>query len=93
MPSNELVLLDQILQQRQSERTVPLPDDRAFEVLACENALRDYNLSTEEVKAGIVGGGNNGAIDGIYVFLGDEQLAEDIPAAETRATHAYRVLA
>lgn len=77
MPSNELVLLDQILQQRQSERAVALSDDRAFEVLACENALRDYNLSTEEVEAGIVGGGDDGAIDGVYVFLGDERLAED----------------
>jgi hypothetical protein len=75
--SNELVLLDQILQQRQAERSEPLPDDRAFELLACENALRDFNLSTEEVEAGIVGGGNDGAIDGIYTFLGDEQLAED----------------
>jgi hypothetical protein len=77
VPTNELVLLDQILQQRQAERAEPLPDDRAFELLACENALRDFNLSTEEVEAGIVGGGNDGAIDGIYTFLGDEQLAED----------------
>lgn len=77
MPSNELVLLDQILQQRQADRSEPIPDDRAFELLGCENTLRDFNLSAEEVEAGIVGGGNDGAIDGVYTFLGDEQLVED----------------
>lgn len=77
MANNELVLLDQILQQRQAERSEPIPDDRAFELLACENTLRDFNLSAEEVEAGIVGGGNDGAIDGVYTFLGDEPLVED----------------
>jgi hypothetical protein len=72
---NELVLLDQVLQQRQNERSIPLKDDDAFELFACEQILRDRDPSAEEVAMGIVGGGNDGAIDGVYVFLGDALLA------------------
>lgn len=77
MPSNELVLLDQIMQQRQAERATPLPADEAFEIFACEQALRDFDLSADEVTSGVVGGGNDGAIDGVYVFLGSSLLEED----------------
>ncbi|MGQ5225738.1 AIPR family protein [Streptomyces sp. yara] len=77
MASNELVLLDQILQQRQAERATPLPADEAFELFACEQALRDLDPSADEVSGGVVGGGNDGAIDGAYVFLGGSLLEED----------------
>lgn len=74
---NELVLLDQILQQRQAERPTPVADDYAFELFACEQALREHDLSAEEIADGVVGGGNDGGLDGIYVFLGDALLSED----------------
>jgi AIPR protein len=77
MADNELVLLNQVLQQRQSDREIPLREDDAFELFACEQVLRNRDLSAEEVAAGVVGGGNDGAIDGVYVFLGDELLSED----------------
>jgi len=75
--NNELVLLDQILDQRQKERDAPLPNDRAFELFACEQALRDFEVSTDDILNGLVGGGGDGAIDGVYVFLGDSLLEED----------------
>ena len=75
--NNELVLLDQVLQLRQAERTAPIKDDDAFELFACEQALRDRDLSAEEVAEGVVGGGNDGGLDGVYVFLRDALLSED----------------
>ncbi len=77
MTHNELVLLDQAIEQRQKERSVRLPDDGAFELFACEYVLRDRELSPDEVADGVVGGGNDGGLDAIYVFLGDELLSED----------------
>lgn len=74
---NELVLLDQVLMQRQAERSTPIRDDDAFELFACEQALRDRDLSAEEVADGVVGGANDGGLDGVYVFLGDSLLTED----------------
>lgn len=75
--NNELVLLDQALADRQAERAQPIPDDEAFELFACEQVLRDYDLSLDEVAAGVIGGGNDGAIDGAYTFLADSLLSED----------------
>jgi hypothetical protein len=59
---NELVLLSQILQQRQAERPTPVADDYAFELFACEQALREYDLSGDEIAEGVVGGGNDGGL-------------------------------
>lgn len=41
MTSNDLVLIDQLLKQRQQERVTPLADDKAFEVFACEQAVTE----------------------------------------------------
>ncbi|MFJ1790748.1 AIPR family protein [Kitasatospora griseola] len=75
--SNDLVLIDQILAERQAQRATPIPHDIAFEAFACEQALSDRGLSDEEIESGIIGGSNDGAIDGVYVFLGDRLLQED----------------
>jgi hypothetical protein len=74
---NELVLVDQVIDERQRARAVPLDIGDAFELFGCEQAVRERDLTPEEVEAGIVGGGNDGAIDGVYTFLGDVLLAED----------------
>jgi hypothetical protein len=75
--NNELALLDQVLKERQDERTVPLRDDDAFELFACEQGLRSRELSVDEIADGVVGGGDDGGIDGVYVLLGGVPLSED----------------
>ena len=77
LPSNELVLLDQALAERQEQRDQPLPDDVAFELFAIEHVLRDLDLSGDEVAAGRVGGGDDGGLDGVYVFLNEDLLDDD----------------
>jgi hypothetical protein len=80
--NNDLVLVDQVLAERQAARAEPLPDDYAFELFASEQVLRDRELSSDEVEAGVVGGGNDGGLDGVYVFLGDVLLADDSEVLE-----------
>ncbi|MEU2559645.1 AIPR family protein [Streptomyces longispororuber] len=75
MASNDLVLIDQVLKQRAAES--PLLADKIFEVFACEQALTTGDLSLEEVEAGVIGGGGDGAIDGVYVFLNERLLADE----------------
>lgn len=77
MTDNALFLLDTVLQKRQDERDRPIPDDKAFEIFACEQVLRDFELTPDEIAEGVVGGGNDGGLDGIYVFLNEEILSED----------------
>lgn len=77
MVNNSLMLLDLLLAQQNDEREVPLPADTAFELFACEQALKGHELSIDEIMPGIVGGGNDGGIDGVFTFLGDQLLTED----------------
>jgi AIPR protein len=74
---NEIVLLDQIIEARQAALASPPSIGDAFELFGCEQALRERDLSLDEIEQGVVGGGNDGAIDGVYVFLGDNLLADD----------------
>ena len=77
MAKNELVLLDEIIEARQAAGAAPVDVGDAFEQFGCEQAMRSQDLSTEEIEAGIVGGGNDGGVDGVYVFLGDKLLTDD----------------
>lgn len=77
MMNNELALLDQVLAQRQTMRTKPMRDDDAFELFACEQAMVDSDLSSDEIADGVLGGGNDGGIDGAYVSLSGSLLSED----------------
>ena len=77
MSNNTRMLLDQFLAQQKSQQETPLSDDKAFELFASEQVLKDSNLSTEELSSGIVGGGNDGGIDGVYTFVGDQLINDD----------------
>lgn len=77
MHNNESVLIDGFIAAAQAERDQPLPQDVAFETFGAQMALREWNLSDEEIEAGRVGGGQDGGIDGVYVFLDADLLDED----------------
>lgn len=77
MTDNEVVLLDQILAGRQQERVKAIRDDEAFELFAAEQALHGRELSSEEIADGTIGGTNDAALDGVFVFVGGTLLSED----------------
>ncbi|MFH9958398.1 AIPR family protein [Streptomyces roseolus] len=77
MSANDRVLINQMIDEWRNARTVPLSFDAAFERFASEHALHGFGLSEEEIEAGIIGGGNDGGVDGAYVFLGGRLLHED----------------
>jgi hypothetical protein len=84
MVDNAVVLLDAILEDRANARgeDSQLPNDQAFELFAFEQALKEQDLSVEELEAGQVGGGNDGGIDGLYCFLNGNLVEEDAEVLE-----------
>ena len=48
-----------------------------FEFFSSSQILKNYNLSDDEIEGGIVGSGNDGGCDGIYVFLNGDLLTID----------------
>ena len=77
MAGNDLVLLDSMLERQKRMWTDPPPDDKVFEFFACEQVLKEADLSIDEISSGIVGGGGDGGIDAVYTFLDQSLLAED----------------
>ncbi|MDQ3009241.1 MAG: AIPR family protein [Acidobacteriota bacterium] len=77
MASNDIIILDKILEQKRSEIAPEVSPSDYFEIFTAEQLLKDYELSYEEIKYGIVGGGGDGGVDSIYLFVNGELIRED----------------
>ena len=77
MSENDVILLDNVLEQQRSALGATLEPSEFFEVFAAEQALKDYDLSYDELETGIVGGTRDGGIDGLYFFANGELVLED----------------
>lgn len=75
MTNDQLLIREYIKQQYAA---LQFPDQSSyFEFLAASQALREYDLSDEEIEAGLTGGGNDGGCDGLYLFFNDVLTGED----------------
>ena len=74
--TNDQILIREYIKQQYS--TLQFADQSAyFEFLAATHALKDYDLSDEEIEAGLTGSGGDGGCDGIYLFFNDVLVSED----------------
>ncbi|APH37750.1 AIPR family protein [Bacillus velezensis] len=55
-----------------------------FESFSADLILRPYDLSDEELEQGIIGGGNDGGCDGLFLFVNDELILDDTPLEKTK---------
>lgn len=77
MAANDTILLDKLLMQKKEQIANTLADEDFFEIFIFEQMLKNYELSYEELLGGKIGGGDDGGIDGFFVFINDELLDED----------------
>jgi hypothetical protein len=77
MSTNDVIVLNSVLNQKKQKAVNPLPDSEYFELFSFEQILKDYDLSYEELLAGRVDGGGDGGIDGFFTFVNNELLNED----------------
>ncbi len=77
MASNDRIILDEVLKQRQGEVESEASDSDFLELFCAEQILKDFDLSYEELQSGLVGDGGDGGIDGIYLFVNGELVQED----------------
>lgn len=76
MAKNDTILLDGIIDERIEQK---LPSDRrdeVFEYLSYEQLLKDYDLSSDEIKSGSIDGRNDGGIDGFFIFVNGHLLTD-----------------
>lgn len=77
MSQNDQIILDQVLEQNRVAIAPALPKDQFFELFVAEQVLKDYDLSYDEINAGIVDGSLDGGVDGLYVFANGDLVQED----------------
>lgn len=77
MATNDVIILDKILEQRHTDIGPELDSPTFFELFVAEQVLKDYDLSYDELKAGRVGGGGDGGIDALYLFANGDLVQED----------------
>ena len=77
MNSNDKIILEQIIDQEHTVRAAASPKSEFFEIFVAEQVLKDYDLGYNEIESGVIGGGNDGGIDSIYVLVNGELAQED----------------
>ena len=75
--SNNLLILDSILNEYKKSKNEDISDSELFELFSCEQSLKDYSLSDFDLSEGIVDGGDDGGIDAVYIFLNGQLCTEE----------------
>lgn len=77
MADNSQQLLDDVLRQQRDSLSPTMSDQDYFEVFCAEQILKDFDLTYDELQAGIVDGAYDGGIDSAYAFVNGEIICED----------------
>lgn len=77
MTSNDVIVLDSILEQKKKQMANSLSDSDYFELFTFEQSLKDYDLTYDELKSGKIGGADDGGIDGFFIFINGELIDDD----------------
>lgn len=76
MAKNDRLLLDGIIDDRVAIRLPSEKRDEAFEYLAFEQVMKDFDLSTEELLSGTIDGRQDGGIDGFFIVVNGHLLQD-----------------
>lgn len=75
--TNVQIILKEIINQEFNENDLYSDISSFFEYFSASHVLKNYGLSDEEIDNGIMGSGNDGGCDSIFLFLNDEIVTPD----------------
>ena len=75
--TNDQILIREYIKQQCAQSHFSQESDY-FEFLAASQALRDYDLSDEEIESGLTGNGGDGGCDAVYLFFNDILVREEL---------------
>lgn len=75
MSKNDVIVLNTILNEQKTDK---MSQSDFFEVFIFEQLLKNFDLSNDEIKSGKTGGGDDGGIDGFFIFLNDNLILEKV---------------
>lgn len=77
MPQNDRIILRRVVEARNAEVSPETTFDDFFEMFLLEQVLKKFDLSYDEIESGVVDGGDDGGVDGMYTFVNGLLVAED----------------
>lgn len=78
MSANAESILKEILKSRNQEAAPEMDMSDYFELFTAEQATKAFELSYEDLQAGIVDGEHDGGIDSFYTFVNGEGVDEEV---------------
>ena len=76
--SNNQRILYELFHQEHLENAPHVKEQHFFEFFASAQILKGKDLSYEEIEQGVLGSGNDGGCDSIYIFLNENNMTEDL---------------
>ncbi len=77
MSQNDRIVLDRHIDKRKKQVAPNLSEAEYFEIFTAEQILKKFDPSYEDVEDGIVGGGQDGGIDSLYLFVNGTLIKAD----------------
>ena len=80
--------------QWQADRGAEIPslfNVDAFELFAAETVLKDYNLSDQDLLAGVVGASKDGGCDAFFFLVGGKYVRDDTQIPDQRGLTAHLI--
>jgi hypothetical protein len=69
MARNDIVLLDSLVEKSRNQLGYDKDQSELFELFVFDQILKDYDPSFEELESGWTDGGNDGGLDGFFIFV------------------------
>lgn len=82
MLNNDQILLNELLKQEVDEFQESFTESEFFEFYSAVQLLKEYELSYDEIKAGIAGESLDGGADSVFIFVNGDLIKEDSDVKE-----------
>ena len=77
MAANDRTILNELLEQYRNELAIQDSASDFFAYFSAEQALKEFDLSYDEINAGLVGDGGDGGIDALYLLVNGQPIQEE----------------
>lgn len=84
MARNDIVLLDSVIKKLMEQNEGKYQLSEQFELFCYDQVLKDYDLAFDEIEFGWVDGGDDGGIDGFYIFVDEKLITSDVASGDYR---------
>lgn len=91
MTGNDNILLQQNIEAAKSTAPKELDESQIFGFFTVDQVLKDYDLSNDEIVAGLMDGNGDGGIDGLYIFADENLVDEDFDSSRLPSKYSLEI--